>query len=94
MEITFEFACRDDCLDNIAPSDLRNLVSERDRLKARITALEAALNAIVNPIAHFQKEAEREGYMLNGGAAVSLASNAEFLKGIALEALLQERSDE
>ena len=31
--ITFEFACRDDCLDKMVPSDLRALVSERDVLR-------------------------------------------------------------
>ena len=33
MEITFEFACRDDCLGKMVPSDLRQVVAERDRLK-------------------------------------------------------------
>lgn len=33
MDITFEFATRDDCLDQMVPSDLRALVAERDALK-------------------------------------------------------------
>ena len=32
MNITFDFACRDDCLDGMVPSDLRVLVSQRDKL--------------------------------------------------------------
>lgn len=35
-EITFEFACMDDCLDKMVPSDLRQLVAERDRLRAQL----------------------------------------------------------
>jgi hypothetical protein len=34
MEITFAFACRDDCLDILLASDLRRLVAERDSLRA------------------------------------------------------------
>ena len=37
MEITFEFACRDDCLGKMVPSDLRQVVAERDRLKRSAT---------------------------------------------------------
>lgn len=32
MNVTFDFACRDDCLDLMVPSDLRTLVRQRDRL--------------------------------------------------------------
>lgn len=42
-DITFEFACRDDCLDKLVPSDIRQLVAERDRLRAEIDATTAAL---------------------------------------------------
>ena len=58
-------------------------------MQARIDALTAALKSIANPIAYLQQEAEREGYRINGGAAVSLASDAEFLKGLAKTALLE-----
>ena len=60
-----------------------------DHQQARIDALTAALKSIANPIAYLQQEAEREGYRINGGAAVSLASDAEFLKGLAKTALLE-----
>lgn len=36
VEVTFDFACRDDCLDRMVPSDLRALVAERDRLRAEL----------------------------------------------------------
>lgn len=32
MKITFEFATHDDCLEKMVPSDLRELVAERDKL--------------------------------------------------------------
>jgi hypothetical protein len=53
-EITMEFARQDDCLDKMAPSDLRLVVGERDRLRAA-TALQAervaALEALVLRVA-------------------------------------------
>lgn len=39
---TFDFACRDDCLNNMVPSDLRGIISERNRLRARVKELEQA----------------------------------------------------
>ena len=47
MEITFEFACRDDCLGKMVPSDLRQVVAERDRLRERNEALEKAARDVV-----------------------------------------------
>jgi len=44
MEINFEFATQDDCLDKMVPSDLRLLVGERDRLQARVAELESFIN--------------------------------------------------
>ena len=41
MNITFEFATHDDCLDKMVPSDLRVLVSERDELRKLL--IEAAV---------------------------------------------------
>jgi hypothetical protein len=55
QEITFDFACQDDCLGKMVPADLRRLVSERDverdanrikgreleALRARVAELEA-----------------------------------------------------
>ena len=40
-DITFEFATHDDCLDKMVPSDLRQLVAERDRL---LEAIESVAN--------------------------------------------------
>ena len=38
LKIDFAFACRDDCLDRMVPSDLRALVKERDALRAQLTS--------------------------------------------------------
>lgn len=43
-EITFEFACRDDCLQRMVPSDLRVIVRERDDLRKRVKELEFQIN--------------------------------------------------
>ncbi len=43
MDITFEFATRDDCLDQMVPSDLRQLVAERDAALRQRDALVGAL---------------------------------------------------
>lgn len=40
-DITYELACKDDCLDMLVPSDLRKLVIERDRLRAELDALKS-----------------------------------------------------
>lgn len=40
LVIDFDFACQDDCLDRMVPSDLRTLVAERDRLQSRLDELE------------------------------------------------------
>jgi len=46
MDIDFNFACRDDCLDKMVPSDLRVLVAERDYLKG--LAVRAQLGELSN----------------------------------------------
>ncbi len=40
QKIDFDFACRDDCLDLMVPSDLRKLVAERDTLLSALTERE------------------------------------------------------
>lgn len=45
FEVTFDFACRDDCLDRMVPSDLRALVAERDRLRAELAKAKEAIAA-------------------------------------------------
>lgn len=54
---------------------------------ARVREMEEALEAIIHPIRHLQKEAEREGHKLDGMMAVVLAKDTEFLKSIARQAL-------
>jgi hypothetical protein len=43
MNITFEFACQDDCLNKMVPSDLRGLVCERDELQAKFRLIRALI---------------------------------------------------
>ena len=55
MNITIEFARRDDCLDKMVPSDLRVLVAKRDTLQAERDRLEAKIAKmlpIVESVAH------------------------------------------
>jgi len=44
LNITAEFAKKDDCLDRMIPADLRSLVSERDAALRERDALLLALN--------------------------------------------------
>ena len=46
-----------------------------------------ALHNIKNPIAYLRKEAEKEGNVLNGHAAVAIANSAQFLTDIAERAI-------
>jgi len=48
-----------------------------------------ALQNIKNPIDYLRAEAEKEGNVLNGHAAVSIANSSQFLKDIAERALIQ-----
>ena len=41
--IDFDFACRDDCLDRMVPSDLRKLLGEISRLKEALKDTHVAL---------------------------------------------------
>ena len=46
-----------------------------------------ALHDIKNPIAYLRREAEKDGAVLNGHAAVSIENSAQFLTDIAERAL-------
>jgi hypothetical protein len=48
-----------------------------------------ALHNIKNPIAYLRAEAEKEGNVLNGHAAISIANSPQFLMDIAERALTQ-----
>ena len=48
MSINFDLACRDDCLDLLVPSDLRQLVAERDRAQQRTKELQEKNAELVN----------------------------------------------
>jgi hypothetical protein len=62
-------------------------LTERHQHIKRIEELEDVLEDIENPIAYLRREAEKDGAKLNGSAAVSLAEDASFLRGIARKAL-------
>ena len=47
MRIEFDFACKDYCLDRMVPSDLRQLVCERDNAEKRIRELEEVLQEAI-----------------------------------------------
>ena len=57
-----------------------------DNLTAEEIAIQA-LHNIKNPIDYLRKEAEKEGNVLNGIAAMSIANSAVFLSDIAEKAL-------
>lgn len=65
-------------------TDYAELLAEA---QGRITTLEAALNNIVYPIKYLQDKANLEGAQIDGIYAIGLSVDAEFLKGIAKEAL-------
>lgn len=46
MNIDYEFACQDDCLDKMVLSDLRKLICERDQAYRNIDAVKAERNAL------------------------------------------------
>lgn len=56
-------------------------------LEQQVKTLAEALKNIDDPISYLRKKAEQEGAQMNGVAALALSQNAEFLKGIAKEAL-------
>lgn len=46
MHITFDFATKDDCLDKMVPSDLRQLVGDKERAEEQCKALAAQVEAL------------------------------------------------
>lgn len=55
MIIDFDFACTDDCLDRMAPSDLRVLVAERESLKLEVERLRAENEAMKSALVEIAK---------------------------------------
>jgi len=72
---------------NVAEWGINEVTEQYVALKEKSDRMEAALNQIISPILYLQKEAEKEGCKLDGAYAYQLANNAEYLKGIAREAL-------
>jgi hypothetical protein len=46
MKITMEFARQDDCLDKMVPSDLRQLIGDKERAEAERDALAAQVEVL------------------------------------------------
>ena len=90
-EITFEFACRDDCLDKMVPSDLRQLVAERDSLRARLAENEA-LQAECEKL---RKDAERYRWLREHGrySGKVLVDHADMGRVLRIEKQLDEIID-
>ena len=56
-------------------------------LEVRLTDIERALWRIANPVAALEKDAEKDGVILNGHMAVQLSNDANMLKEWAKSAL-------
>lgn len=64
-DITMEFARRDDCLDRMVPSDLRQLISERDQLLAQLAQAEARADACQQQAEIWKQEARTQTATVN-----------------------------
>jgi hypothetical protein len=53
MKITMEFARQDDCLDKMVPSDLRQLIGDKERAEEQCKALAAQVEAITKTLEKF-----------------------------------------
>lgn len=65
---------------------IESLISENAKLKAENDRLRGALSEIVSPISYMQNRL-KEGEQLNGIYAVKLADDANYLRGIAANAI-------
>lgn len=50
MNITMEFARQDDCLDKMVPSDLRQLIGDKERAEEQCKALAAQVEVLRKPL--------------------------------------------
>jgi len=62
------------------------LVAERDALKARVEELEKALREIADPVEAMLRQCP-QGHAFDGDMACRIASNPDYLRGIARKAL-------
>lgn len=65
----------------------RELADALETEKAKFMRIREALDEIANPIGAMRRRAEAEGGRLNGPMAVTLASDASYLSGLAARAL-------
>ena len=54
-EIDFEFATKDDCLQKMVPSDLRVIISERDKLREEKVELLEMLESCAKSLEYHQR---------------------------------------
>tara|TARA_R110000868_G_scaffold247511_3_gene503881 strand:+ start:1497 stop:1889 length:393 start_codon:yes stop_codon:yes gene_type:complete len=59
----------------------------KKELGKEVERLRGALNQIADPLKYMQNKAKEEGVDVNGIFLIELCKNAEFLKGMAIEAL-------
>jgi hypothetical protein len=69
-EITFEFATQDDCLDRMVPSELRQLVAERDQLRQQLASAHESIEARNKELMKMVQEAEKAQPEAGGAVAV------------------------
>lgn len=77
-------------LVNLQHISIDRHITRNAKLLARCKELEEVLTRIENPIKAFTEDARKDGCILNGGMAVTLAKDAEILKQWARSALTQQ----
>lgn len=70
--ISFEFACRDDCLAQMLPSDLRRLVAERDAAEKNEIRHEETISKLGRENARLVSAVSLWMYTIEGGDARDL----------------------
>lgn len=66
--------------------DAGSLITRKEAA-AEIERLRSALKEIANPIAAIQERAKRDGHRIDGRAAITIADDPYYLKGLAKKAL-------
>ena len=91
MQVTMDFARRDDCLVKMVPSDLRLLVSERDQLQQQLTEAQARvarLEEAIGPLlTYVHTGIEPDGGEIDFATGVEEESPRQSLTAIRREAM-------
>lgn len=78
MNIDYEFACQDDCLDKMVPSDLRKLICERDQAYRNIDVITAERAALAAQVSGLMK-------IVESNALVHISANTAEISAKAIE---------